>query len=157
MTGPLPNDPVPPTGSVRPGNGAAEGGAAEDGAIQDGGRTGDAAARRSGLRNPAGAVRATGMVTLLLEAVVVLFALAPIAKMGGGLSAPKLGALLAIVVLLVGAAGTLRRRWGWPLGGVCQALVIASGFLTGAMFVLGAVFGLIWISILRFRHTVESG
>lgn len=113
--------------------------------------------RPSGLRNPAGAVRATGMVTLLLEAVVVLFALAPIAKMGGGLSAPKLAALLMIVVLLVVAAATLRRRWGWPLGGVCQVLVIASGFLTGAMFLLGAVFGLIWLSILRFRHTVEHG
>lgn len=113
--------------------------------------------RPSGLRNPAAAVRATGAVALSLEAVVVLFALAPIAHMGSGLSAPKLAALLGVVVLLIVAAGTLGRGWGWWLGGGCQVLVIASGFLTAAMFLLGGVFGLIWVAILRFRHTVESG
>ncbi len=111
--------------------------------------------RPSGLRNPAGSVRATGGVTLGLEAFVVLFALAPIAKTSG-LTAPKLVALLVIVVLLIVAASTLGRGWGWWLGGVCQVLVIASGFLTPAMFILGIIFAVIWAAVLRFKRTIAS-
>jgi hypothetical protein len=52
---------------------------------------------------------------------------------GGG------GALACLVV-----AGLLRRRWGYVLGSVLQALVIAAGLVVPAMFFLGAVFAALW-------------
>ena len=93
-------------------------------------------------RNP---MRAVLLSTLLFE--VLLFALAipvmilvsdapalPAALYGSG------AALLALV-----AAGLLRKPAGYPLGWLAQPAGILLGFLTPAMFVVGAMFAALWI------------
>ncbi len=110
----------------------------------------------SGLRDPARAVRSVAAATLALEGLTVLLALAPIAKVGGGLTAPRLAALLGLSALLFGTAGLLRRRWAYALGSALQVAVLTAGLLTAAMFVVGAAFGLVWIYVLRLRRTVAG-
>ncbi len=118
--------------------------------------TDDPAARPSGLRDPARAVRSVGAAVLCLEALTVLLALAPVAKLGGGLTAGRAAALVALSVLLIATAGLLRRPWAYILGSVLQLAVLAAGLLTPAMFVVGVAFGLVWIYVLRLRRTVAA-
>ena len=49
---------------------------------------------------------------------------------------------LAVACFLL--AGMLRGEWAYALGWVLQGVAIALGFVIGLMFVLGAVFGLLW-------------
>ena len=51
-----------------------------------------------------------------------------------------LGLAIACFVL----AGMLRGEWAYALGWVLQGLAIALGFVISLMFVLGAVFALLW-------------
>lgn len=116
----------------------------------------DSGARPSGLRDPVRAVRSVGAAALSLEALTVLLALAPIAKLGGGLTAGKVAALVALCVLLVLTAGLLRRPWAYLLGSVLQMAVLAAGLLTPGLFVIGIAFGLVWIYVLHLRRTVAG-
>ncbi|MCI9887202.1 DUF4233 domain-containing protein [Micrococcales bacterium 31B] len=51
---------------------------------------------------------------------------------------------LALAIVLVGACATLKRSWGFLLGHVLQAAIIALGFLVPAMFVVGIAFAALW-------------
>ncbi|MEP6697177.1 MAG: DUF4233 domain-containing protein [Pseudonocardiales bacterium] len=113
--------------------------------------------QKSGLRDPARAVRSVAAGALALEGLIVLLALAPIAKLGGGLTAPRIAALVSLAVLLMLTAGLLRRRWAYLLGGLLQVGVVATGVLTTTMYFLGIVFALVWLYVLRLRRTVEGG
>jgi len=115
----------------------------------------DPGGRPSGLRDPARAVRSVAAAALSLEALTVLLALAPVAKLGGGLTAARGTALVTLSVLLILTAGLLRRPWAYLLGSVLQLAVCAAGLLTPAMFVVGGVFGLVWIYALWLRRTIS--
>jgi hypothetical protein len=52
------------------------------------------------------------------------------------------------------AAFLQRHTAGLVLGSVLQVAVIASGVLTAAMYVLGGLFALVWIYLLRVRRAV---
>ena len=69
-----------------------------------------------------------------------------------GLGTAKTLVLVALAVVLVVAGAMLRRSWGIGLGSFLQLLVLATGFWTGAMFVLGAIFLAIWLYVLNLRH-----
>lgn len=112
--------------------------------------------RPSGLRDPARAVRSVAAAALCLEALSVLLALAPVARLGGGLTAVRLTAFVALAALLFLAAGLLRHSWAYVLGSVLQVAVLACGLLTPAMLVVGAAYGLVWIYALRLRRTVAG-
>lgn len=112
---------------------------------------------RSGLRDPARAVRSVAAATLAMEGLTVLFALAPVARLGGGLTAGRLTALIGLAVLLFATAALLRRPWGYLAGGILQLAVLVAGLLTAAMFVVGIGFGLVWLYVLRLRRTVAGG
>lgn len=113
-------------------------------------------APRSGLRNPTRAVRSVAAAALALEGLTVLLSLAPVAKLGGGLGGGRLAALIALSVLLFVTSGLLRRPFAYGLGSLLQVAVLAAGFLTGAMFVVGGAFGLVWLYVLRLRATVAQ-
>jgi hypothetical protein len=88
------------------------------------------------------------LVTVLtMEAVVVLLAIVP-AKTLGHVSAALAGAVcgvIAVVALaLCGYVG--RGRGALYVGSVFQALVIASGVLVSAMYILGAIFAALWFT-----------
>jgi len=93
--------------------------------------------------------------TLLFEAFAVFF---------GGLVAMRLSSLdigtaLAVfsvlALLCLFAAGTLRFSWGYWFGSALQVSVVATGFLTSSMFIVGGAFALLWISALVFGGRAE--
>ena len=98
------------------------------------------------------AVRGTLAAALGLEAVVVLLVPRTIAQFGTGLVGWKLAVLLTLAGLLVLAAALVRRPVGLLLGTLLQVALIGCGFLTAAMFLLGAVFAGIWVFLLRLRR-----
>jgi Protein of unknown function (DUF4233) len=107
----------------------------------------------SGLRNPQAAVRGVAMGTLILEAIVVLLAIAPLDMMYG-ISGTQIGVLAGLAVACLLVCGLLRRPWGWHAGTVLQVAVTLTGFYLATMFVLGIVFLAIWVYLLRLRTTV---
>jgi hypothetical protein len=123
-----------PAGSEDPAPASA---AAEEGTPAD-------APRRSGLRNPEAAVRGLGAGTLGLEAIVLLLAIQPIRILGGHLSGWGIGTVVALAVLAILLAGSMRRRWAWPAGTVLQALLLVSGLLHWSLAALGVIFGATW-------------
>ena len=92
-----------------------------------------------------------GAGVLILEAIAVLFVPRAIAQTGPGLTPWRLSAVLAVVVLLIVVAGLQRRAWGPQAGIVVQLPVLATGFFTGVMWFLGALFALVWVYLMRIR------
>jgi hypothetical protein len=88
------------------------------------------------------------LVTVLsMEAVVVLLAIVPAKQLGhasGGTAAAVCGAVAIVALVLCGYVG--RGRAALYAGSVFQALVIASGALLSAMYILGAIFAALWFT-----------
>lgn len=108
-----------------------------------------AARRARALRAARGALAGA----LLLEATTVLFvprAIAPVSD--PGLTGGRLAVLLTVAGLLVVASGVQRRSWGLGFGSVLQVAVVATGVLLPAMYALGAVFGAVWLYLLKVRR-----
>jgi hypothetical protein len=88
------------------------------------------------------------LVTVLsMEAVVVLLAIIPAKQLGhvsAGTAGAVCGAIAVIAFVLCGYVG--RGRAGLWAGSVFQALVIASGVLVSAMYILGAIFAALWFT-----------
>ncbi|MGC4895182.1 DUF4233 domain-containing protein [Micromonospora sp. DT31] len=135
MTGPQ----RPPAGADRPGGP---------------GEPGPDGVRRSGLRNPAKAVRGLGAGTLALEALVLLLAIQPIRVVGGDLGGAAIGAIVALAVACVVLAGMMGRPWAWNAGTVLQGLLLLSGLLHWSLFGLGVMFGLVWAYALHVRRVI---
>jgi hypothetical protein len=88
------------------------------------------------------------LVTVLsMEAVIALLAIVP-AKQLGHASASTAGAVCgAIAILALVLCGYVGRgRTALYAGSVFQVLVIASGVLLSAMYVLGAIFAALWFT-----------
>jgi hypothetical protein len=62
---------------------------------------------------------------------------------------------LGLAVLCLLTAGLLRHEWAYGLGWVIQVAAIALGFVIGAMFVLGAVFALLWATAYLLGRKIE--
>lgn len=78
-------------------------------------------------------------------AALVLWGLTP--AEGGPFGLPAWAALVAGGVIIVGLVVTiasLRFSWGYALGWVLQALILAAGLINPAMYVVGALFGGMW-------------
>lgn len=92
-----------------------------------------------------------------MEAVVVLLAIVPaktLEHVPGGTAAAVGGVLALLAILLAGFVG--RRRWALYAGSVLQLLVIASGVMIPAMYVLGAIFTALWFTGIWLARKVES-
>ncbi len=121
-------------------SGPNEGGPESSGAVPQSAR--DVTAKR---------LNGAGAAILILEALAVLFVPRAIAQTGAGLTPWRLSTVLAVAVLLVVVAGLQRRIWGPQVGLAVQLPVLATGFFTGAMWFLGALFVLLWVYLLRIR------
>jgi len=88
------------------------------------------------------------LVTVLsMEAVIALLAIVPIKQLGhasGGIAAAVCGGIAVVALLLCGYVG--RSRTALYVGSVFQALVIATGVLEPAMYVLGVIFAALWFT-----------
>jgi hypothetical protein len=100
------------------------------------------------------ALRVLGGSVLGLEAVVVLLAI-PAVIVTGWLNAPPavfIAGGIALAVALIALIGALTRPRAIAVGWVLQGLVFACGLLVPAMFIIGAVFGLLWFYCLRLAR-----
>ena len=89
-------------------------------------------------------MRILASTVLLCEAFVVFFA-SLVAKDLSGLSTTTAlvgGGVLALSCLLVCAM--LRARWAYAAGSVLQVVLVLSGFIVPAMFVVGGLFAALW-------------
>lgn len=111
---------------------------------------------RSGLKNPAAAVRGVGMGALILEGIVLLLAIQPIRIIAPDTPGWGLAIVAVLGLACFGVAGLLRRPWGWHVGTALQVAVIATGVFQYSMFILGAVFLAIWIYVLRIRSELAK-
>jgi uncharacterized membrane protein len=88
-------------------------------------------------------------ITLVLEFVVLFFVTLTVFGLKSleptlpAWAALPIGGAFMIVVLI--ATQLQRYRWGVALGWVLQAALLALGFVTPIMFVVGAIFVALWI------------
>lgn len=88
-------------------------------------------------------MRVLGSAVLAMEFLVMGFALLLAMENHGGL-ALSLGGALALAILLT--AGVMKRMTGWYLGSVLQIGLIAYGVVVPAMYFLGTLFAVLWVS-----------
>jgi hypothetical protein len=98
------------------------------------------------------ATRGALAAVLGLEALVVLLVPRAIAFTATGLGGTRAGLLIALAVIMLAAAGLMRRPWGIGLGSVLQLPFILTGIWLTAMFVVAAIFATIWLSLLNLRR-----
>lgn len=94
-------------------------------------------------------MRGLAAAVLVFEAIIVGLAI-PVAITVAEVDATRavlIGGGLAIGCLVT--AGLLRRRIGIPLGWALQVLVVLSGFVVPAMFIVGGLFAVLWVVALR--------
>lgn len=99
-----------------------------------------------------------GSITLLMEAFVIFFGALAVYGLWGPEHPGRLAMLIGgtvLALLFVLAAGLLRRSWGPALGWALQVLMLATGFVLPAMFVLGAVFVTCWWYALRAGRRLD--
>jgi len=90
------------------------------------------------------------------EAVVIALSVPVLIQVSAVDPAPATVAGLGLALLAVVAAGSLRHRWGYPLGWAVQVGAFALGFLTAAMFVVAALFGGLWVLALVLGRRIEA-
>ncbi|WP_166806407.1 DUF4233 domain-containing protein [Cryobacterium serini] len=78
-----------------------------------------------------GAVVTLGLVSVATEPGLVT----PLAVIIGG---------VLLCLSMVALIALLRFRWSYPIGWLLQAVIIATGFVTPAMFFVGALFAAMW-------------
>jgi hypothetical protein len=84
-----------------------------------------------------------------MEAVVMLLTIVPakvLEHVHGGEAAGVGGGLAVIALLLAGLVGRPGLGWVLIVGSLYQILVISAGVLLPVMYVLGAIFGALWIT-----------
>jgi uncharacterized membrane protein len=89
---------------------------------------------------------------LALEAVVTLLVPRALAFSSGGLGVTKTLLLIALAIVMIAAAGLLRRPWGIGLGSAVQVLFLLSGLWLIAQLVIAALFAMVWARMLWLRH-----
>jgi uncharacterized membrane protein len=98
------------------------------------------------------ATRAAMAAVLGLEALLVLLLPRAIAFTSTGLGLTRTLILVALAVVLVAAAGLVRRPFGVAVGSAMQVLFLLTGLLLSAMFVVAVIFLCIWGRLLVTRH-----
>lgn len=93
---------------------------------------------------------------LAFEALIVVLAVPVAVTLGDVDPMAAVLAGLALVVLCLAAAGSLGRPWGYRLGWLVQALLLASGFVVHAMFLVGGLFAILWVVGLRVGRRGEQ-
>lgn len=109
------------------------------------------------MRDPARALRGIAAGLLVLETIVVLLAI-PVARFESGTNLGPVGTavLIVLAVALFSLCAVLRRAWAGHLGTVLQVCVVATGVFAWPMFVLGLMFGGMWVAYTRMLAGLEQ-
>jgi hypothetical protein len=93
-----------------------------------------------------------------MEAVIVLLAIVPMKMLehvhGGTAAAVGFG-IAVLAILIAGLIGRPHMGWALYAGSVLQVLVIASGVLIPAMYILGVIFAALWFTGIWLARRVE--
>ena len=96
---------------------------------------------------------------LILEALVIGLAI-PVAivqeHLRHGVAGGVGGGLAVCALLLSGLVGRPGMGWALWAGTVLQVLVIASGVVVPAMYILGAIFAALWITGIRLARRLQA-
>jgi len=98
------------------------------------------------------ATRGALAAVLGLEALVTLLVPRALAFSEGGLGVTKTVLLIGLAVLMIAAAGLLRRPFGIGVGSALQVLFLLAGLWLWALFVIAAIFAAVWLRLLWLRH-----
>jgi len=85
---------------------------------------------------------------LCFEAPCVFFGGLVAKDLSGLGTAQAVGGASLIALLCVLTAGLLGRPGGYVLGSVLQVVVVATGLIVPAMFVVGGIFAALWVTAL---------
>ncbi len=104
-------------------------------------------------------MRVLGAAVLSLEAIVVILAI-PVVVMVGTVPVPawlgiSAGVVLATALLVL--ARFVTRPWAIPVGWGLQVLVVLTGVLAPAMFIVGGIFALLWGVAIRLGREADAG
>ena len=104
-------------------------------------------------------MKVLGAAVLSLEAIAVLLAI-PVVVVVGTIAVPPWlgiagGVILAVALLVL--ARYVTRPWAIPVGWGLQALVVLTGVLAPAMFIVGGLFALLWGVAIRLGRQVDEG
>jgi Protein of unknown function (DUF4233) len=94
-----------------------------------------------------------------MEAVILLLAIVPakaLEHVSAGTAAIVGGGLALLAILLAGVVGRPRMGCALYAGSALQLLVIASGVMIPAMYVLGVIFTALWFTGIWIARKVES-
>jgi hypothetical protein len=92
---------------------------------------------------------------LLLEAVVLGLSTPVLISVESVDTARALWIGLGLTVACVVTAGLLRRTWAYSVGWAIQGAAVVLGFEIGAMFALGVIFLVLWITAVRLGRTID--
>lgn len=87
-----------------------------------------------------------------LEAVVTLLVPRALAFSEGGLGVAKTLTLVVLALVMIAAAGLLRRPWGIGFGSILQVLFLLTGIWLLAMLIIGVLFAAVWARLLLLRR-----
>jgi hypothetical protein len=106
--------------------------------------TPSASARLARERRTRSAQESLGSIVLGFEVVVVFLGTLVVFGLRALPAAQALVGGAVVIVLMIVAIALLRFRIGYWLGWMVQLLVVASGFVVGMLFIVGAIFTGIW-------------
>jgi hypothetical protein len=103
-------------------------------------------------------MRVLGAAVLSLEAIVVLLAI-PVVLVVGTVPVPAWlgisgGVVLALTLIVL--ARYVTRPWAIPVGWGLQVLVVLTGLLAPAMFIVGGIFALLWGVAIRLGRQADA-
>jgi len=93
---------------------------------------------------------------LVLEALAVLLSIAPTVVLTAVPAAWVAGGAVALAALGIAVAGSLGRPSAYAAGFAVQLLVLATGFVLPAMFVVGVVFSGLWVAAFVLGRRMEA-
>ncbi len=105
---------------------------------------------------PDNPMRAAAMSVLIFEVIIIWLAYIGMIQVSGvnlGVAAAWSG--VATVLCLAALAG-LRKRWGYLVGWLAQAVLIGLGLLTPWMYAMGIIFALIWVVCVVLGKRIET-
>ncbi len=103
-------------------------------------------------------MRVLGAAVLSLEAIVVILAI-PVVVVVGTLPVPPwlgISGGVSLAVALVVLARYVTRPWAIPVGWTLQVLVVLTGVLAPAMFIVGGIFALLWGVAIRLGRQADA-
>ena len=98
-------------------------------------------------------MRVLGSSVLAMETLIMGFALLLAMEKHGAL-ALSLGGALAILILLT--AGLMKSMRGWGIGSILQICLIAYGVVVPAMYFMGSLFAILWVTAFYIGRKGEA-